>query len=1432
MATEEEPDSLKIYWDHFFKAETGTYEKSTWLELFLAEFLVRLQEGVDPNQLIKFCPVSRVVTLVGCELLCGIHRVTSAANLHHAAPPPPSAPLPALHSGNGIANGHDGDVGGACGARAPASVFSRAQAQAQSSGAVLRAYVLRGPAWRCLVLLRTLGVEGLSCCRQLSSVLVWLWGELAGGAASPGAKPPPASHTPPIHMLFSHRIWTKQKLNQVPKTSSIASSVRSSASGRTKHNGVSKLDSNDAKSNRRSLAETEQSTESADSNDDLHILNKSMAIKVSAPSDQFEYFESPKRSSNDYPNEMLYTDPFYTPRKSKPKADDYINDKHKEIINTEISSFDFMLLITELLQELCKAESSLSGAEGSQISMQCINFSLKNLCSLQFGSLPAQANYNGEEMSRIKLALTELLIVSLDKVLIHSGLCAKLINSGILPMLLRILEDVICKTNAKYNTKEDRPSQPKDVEKSNQNEAENLLKYVFGIAYSITAFFHCLLMQCRTVDKLREFTDQFKLYGECLKGGLLKECIELMIRIPHEEEETSVILIKKLIESIGKLVSGMKRVRSEVIHSAACGRSWHKACRPRVAAGMHHHHDVLGEAGPGLPLPSACCVSVLYGTLTALVTDDRVSAQPELRTKILRVMLKCGVCCCFSPGFLMECIVRLMLTHNSVAPRCLQLLEHTVYGDLGSSILIPRVTDQLPCSICEPCDDNKDLGRKYCHHGVSPIERKSVWSFLIHYNSLLQLDNHNNVLHAAVSHLLKVTPKCRMEMKYELLFSVIYPTFIVSKHRYIIKREESAYFLTVSCLNIFASLLNTVSFAEQFIQKGGLSYVLELVSLPEFSNQCCAILEIAIIVEIYKLMKENAELTYFREISSLASVQMLFKCLSEVTERCYNMYKLQLPADKFEELCDLTKEKEILDMNTELEERFSTTNNTLVSNDKAEESSEDYIEALKTIGTFWKSCAGLCLLCPLFREHVSRAPLLAHSYALLKLALHRLCQPAPAAAPSAAPAETRLLVALMEALLTVQFAVSDPTKGRSRTASCGVVRSALRAATAATAATANTTPAMCSGAGLSALCDALIGVAVARPSRRLAMPRLAPAKVPPLQCESSGSSVEGSSGEEAGPLGSSHASPYASELSDPHPLDDDGYEADVEAGKLAAARGAPPDLAHTMSVLGGLSEYQSPMEALCGGHAAPGPGLAHPELCLVVVDILSQLLQRVVEEESNNGTQESLERVCGGLARALAARLAGGGAPAGLLRRLLTPPAAALLRRTDPRLAELQHSILELIHVVASQSVEPRELAALLQLAAADRPPLAALLSALQRLLAHADPCTPDFALQFPIQLSPHSSDEPTTSLGAGAARCVVDGANWGPWLQGFALVLWLQPLPEAKNEDYDEVDRAVPMRQETGEVCGVPAAAAVHVLSLGQDSLTFELWLNVATGN
>ncbi|KAJ2942698.1 hypothetical protein O0L34_g2168 [Tuta absoluta] len=1136
---------------------------------------------------------------------------------------------------------------------------------------ILRQYLLRA-AWRCLVLLKALGVEGMSCCRQLSSVLVWVWGELrgtggeeGGGAAAGKAAPrTPASTATPIHQLFSHKIWTKQKLgggSQGSKTNSAASSERSSAAGRSRHTSQVRQEV-DSKTKRK-FGKHSDSSDTGDSNADLQVLNRSLAVKVSTPRDDFEYFDSPGKTSNEYPNDKLYCDPFYVPKKPKPKADDYMTDKHREIINTEMSGFEFTLLILDLLQELCKTESSLSGSEGSQVSVQCINFSLRNLCSLQFGSLPQAVHYSAEQTSRVKLALTELLIVSLDKVLVHSDLCVKLINNGILPMLLRILEDIICKSSNKYSAKDDKGVKR---EKPNKTEADNLLKFVFGVSYSITAFFHCLLMQCRSVEKLRAFTEQFKLYGECLKGGLLKECIELMVRIPSDEEEI-ITLVKKLIESLGKLITGMKRVRSEVIHSAACPRSRHKACRARVVAGVHHHHDILGEAGEpraGLPLASSCCISVLYGTLTSLVTDEEVSAQSVLRSKILRTMLNCGVCCCFSPGFLMESIVRLMLTHNSVATLSLQVLEHTVYGELGASILTARVTDQLPCSICEPNDDKRDMIRKYCPHGVSPVDRKSMWSFLIHYNSLLQLDNHNNVLHASVSHLLRVTPKCRTEMKYELLFSVIYPTFIVAKHRYILRMEEAAYFLTVSCLNIFASLLNSVPFAEQFIQKGGLSYVLELVSLSEFSNQCCSILEIAIIVEIFKLMKDNSDMTYYREVSSLSSVRMLIKSLSETTDNCYKIYKIKLSEETFGELCDLTKEREALALHVipEISRQESLSSRKLsmpkaiktsfaASENVIEDTVENYLDVLKNVWTFWKSCAGLCLYSPMFRQYIVSESVFVDSYAMLKVLLHQLCNN-----ECSAP-EMRILIKIVEALLTVQFAVSDVTSGRTKETSCELVRKALSGVNALSAG---------GGGGLKALCEALIRVCVARPSRHHAMPRASHAKLPPLGCESGASSAGGSSSED------SCEAPYASEHSEPSRLDP-GYEADVEIGNLELLTLEKSRKVSGLSALKNISGYAvvEDEDLECAEYSKQSE-LAHPELCVIVVDVLTQLIQKLLTSPEDSPTA-GMQRATAALARACCTRLAGAlastrCAPHTLLARLLAPhaAAAALLHLADP----------------------------------------------------------------------------------------------------------------------------------------------------------------------
>ncbi|CAH0714100.1 unnamed protein product, partial [Brenthis ino] len=236
--------------------------------------------------------------------------------------------------------------------------------------------------------------------------------------------------------------------------------------------------------------------------------------------------------------------------------------------------------------------------------------------------------------------------------------------------------------------------------------------------------------------------------------------------------------------------------------------------------------------------------------------------------------------------------------------------------------------------------------------------------------------------------------------------------------------------------------------------------------------------------------------------------------------------------------------------------------------------------------------------------------------------------------------------------------------------------------------------------------------------------------VPPLYCGSGSSSPDCSSSEES-------AVPYASENSDPRP--DDGYEADIEIGKVDATTYLKTEkLSESLSMLnnGSYMQTQDVISSECPEYGK-GAELAHPELCVIVVDVLSQLIDKLLAQSPMDRQQsEEVSRVCGALARARGAR--------GLLRRLLAPaaPAARLLARDDPAYTELQRSVLELAVSAAARGVEAGEVAALLRLFAAPHAPVALLLPALRRLVpprAH----TPDCALVFPITPDPVTEDYP-----------------------------------------------------------------------------------------
>ncbi|KAH9641247.1 hypothetical protein HF086_016420 [Spodoptera exigua] len=205
---------------------------------------------------------------------------------------------------------------------------------------------------------------------------------------------------------------------------------------------------------------------------------------------------------------------------------------------------------------------------------------------------------------------------------------------------------------------------------------------------------------------------------------------------------------------------------------------------------------------------------------------------------------------------------------------------------------------------------------------------------------------------------------------------------------------------------------------------------------------------------------------------------------------------------------------------------------------------------------------------------------------------------------------------------------------------------------------------------------------------------------------------------------------------------------------------------------------------------------------------------------------------------------------------------------------DLQRSILELIHVLASQSIEPAELAAFLKLFTAERPPLTLLLGALHRLVSTATYNTPDCILTFPVDSdntdgiqslaeelnylvvnstasqSHHAENcakrfhESHIRAGVSspwschAVRCGVEGAGWAPWLAGFALTVWLHAQlhhtasTEVLEEFTDEGSETETSKKSPRKEASSQPAPLSHVLSVGHESLMLEVWLDTGTGD
>ncbi|KAM9196354.1 LOW QUALITY PROTEIN: lysosomal-trafficking regulator [Mergus octosetaceus] len=181
--------------------------------------------------------------------------------------------------------------------------------------------------------------------------------------------------------------------------------------------------------------------------------------------------------------------------------------------------------------------------------------------------------------------------------------------------------------------------------------------------------------------------------------------------------------LKALINSILKIISTVKKVKSEQLHQSMCTRKRHRRCE--YSHFMHHHRDLSGLSVSAFknqasknPFETAdgeihypdrcCCIAVCAHQCLHLLQQVSLSSTC---VQILLGIHNVGICCCMDPKS-----VIVPLLHASKLPilknfqqHILNILNKFILDQLGGAEVSPKIL-QASCNICTvDCDQLSQL---------------------------------------------------------------------------------------------------------------------------------------------------------------------------------------------------------------------------------------------------------------------------------------------------------------------------------------------------------------------------------------------------------------------------------------------------------------------------------------------------------------------------------------------------------------------------------------------------------------------------------------------------------------------------------------------------------------------------------------------------
>ncbi|XP_007435787.2 lysosomal-trafficking regulator isoform X1 [Python bivittatus] len=197
--------------------------------------------------------------------------------------------------------------------------------------------------------------------------------------------------------------------------------------------------------------------------------------------------------------------------------------------------------------------------------------------------------------------------------------------------------------------------------------------------------------------------------------------------------------LRALINSIMKIISTIKKVKSEQLHQSVCTRKRHRRCE--YSHFMHHHRDLSGlpvstfknqaskspfeETADGeVNYPDrCCCIAVCAHQCLRLLQQLSLN---NTCFQILTGIHNVGICCCMDPKSVISPLLHSFRSQicKNFQPHILSILNKFILDQLGGLQISQKVT-HASCNICSiDCDQLAELD-DFLHGNATEVSASS-----------------------------------------------------------------------------------------------------------------------------------------------------------------------------------------------------------------------------------------------------------------------------------------------------------------------------------------------------------------------------------------------------------------------------------------------------------------------------------------------------------------------------------------------------------------------------------------------------------------------------------------------------------------------------------------------------------------------------------